>query len=78
MFAYASQSLAVHTFNMYDVYFIVYITSLFQGIVIFLLCMCFFCTVSCGVWESVVGIDFQIYLPWDDLVPKVGNMTIVY
>jgi len=44
------------------------------GIVIFLLCMCFFCTVSCGVWESVVGIDFQIYLPWDDLVPKDATM----
>ncbi|XP_041980875.1 probable phospholipid-transporting ATPase IM isoform X4 [Aricia agestis] len=39
------------------------------GIVLFLLSMCVFCTVACGVWEWFVGQYFQVYLPWDTLVP---------
>ncbi|XP_063383163.1 probable phospholipid-transporting ATPase IM [Cydia fagiglandana] len=39
------------------------------GIVFFLLSMCVFCTVACGVWEWLVGRHFQAYLPWDSLVP---------
>ncbi|XP_045501298.1 probable phospholipid-transporting ATPase IM isoform X1 [Colias croceus] len=39
------------------------------GIVLFLLSMCVFCTVACGIWEWVVGRYFQVYLPWDTLVP---------
>ncbi|XP_059056149.1 phospholipid-transporting ATPase ID [Achroia grisella] len=39
------------------------------GIVFFLLSMCVFCTVACGVWEWLVGRYFQAYLPWDTLVP---------
>ncbi|CAB3244555.1 unnamed protein product [Arctia plantaginis] len=39
------------------------------GIVFFLLSMCVFCTVACGVWEWMVGYYFQVYLPWDTLVP---------
>ncbi|XP_013140301.1 PREDICTED: phospholipid-transporting ATPase ID, partial [Papilio polytes] len=39
------------------------------GIVFFLLSMCVFCTVACGVWEWLVGRHFQLYLPWDTLVP---------
>ncbi|XP_050676159.1 probable phospholipid-transporting ATPase IM isoform X5 [Leptidea sinapis] len=39
------------------------------GIVLFLLSMCVFCTVACGVWEWLVGRYFQAYLPWDTLVP---------
>ncbi|XP_045538924.1 phospholipid-transporting ATPase ID isoform X1 [Papilio machaon] len=39
------------------------------GIVFFLLSMCVFCTVACGVWEWLVGRHFQVYLPWDTLVP---------
>lgn len=39
------------------------------GIVFFLLSMCVFCTVACGVWEWMVGRYFQVYLPWDTLVP---------
>lgn len=31
--------------------------------------MCVFCTVACGVWEWLVGRYFQVYLPWDTLVP---------
>ena len=42
------------------------------GIVIFLLCMCLFCTVACGIWESMIGYYFQSYLPWDTVVPVVS------
>ncbi|XP_023324671.1 phospholipid-transporting ATPase ID [Eurytemora carolleeae] len=40
------------------------------GIVLFLLCMCLFCTISCGFWETWIGLYFQKYLPWDNVVPK--------
>jgi len=40
------------------------------GIVFFLLCVCLFCTIACGVWETLTGYNFQIYLPWDTLIPK--------
>ncbi|GBP31603.1 Phospholipid-transporting ATPase ID [Eumeta japonica] len=39
------------------------------GIVFFLLSMCVFCTVACGVWEWLIGRYFKVYLPWDTLVP---------
>jgi len=49
------------------------------GIVIFLLCMCLFCTVACGIWETMIGYDFQAYLPWDLLVPQepVSGATVI-
>ena len=40
------------------------------GIVFFLLCVCLFCTIACGVWETLTGYTFQIYLPWDTLIPE--------
>ncbi|XP_011344582.1 phospholipid-transporting ATPase ID isoform X2 [Ooceraea biroi] len=40
------------------------------GIVFFLLSLCLFCMVGCGIWESLVGRYFQVYLPWDSLVPS--------
>ncbi|XP_055944168.1 phospholipid-transporting ATPase ID-like [Argiope bruennichi] len=48
------------------------------GIVFFLLSLCLFCTVACGIWESVTGSDFRLYLPWDPLVPKTdtGGATV--
>lgn len=36
---------------------------------IFLLFMCLFCMICCGIWESVVGYSFQAYLPWEVFVP---------
>ncbi|KAK7069607.1 Phospholipid-transporting ATPase ID, partial [Halocaridina rubra] len=39
------------------------------GIVFFLLSMCLFCTVACGIWESLTGQYFRVYLPWDTLIP---------
>ena len=31
--------------------------------------MCLFCTIACGVWETVTGQYFRSYLPWDPLIP---------
>ena len=39
-------------------------------IVFFLVCMCLFCTIACGVWETLTGQQFQIYLPWPSLIPQ--------
>jgi len=49
------------------------------GIVIFLLSMCLFCTVACGFWESMIGFNFKVFLPWDAVVPeeKVAGATII-
>ncbi|KAK0157633.1 hypothetical protein PV328_011346 [Microctonus aethiopoides] len=48
------------------------------GIVFFLLSLCLFCMVGCGIWESLVGRYFQVYLPWDSLVPTdpLGGATV--
>ncbi|KAJ8673481.1 hypothetical protein QAD02_004743, partial [Eretmocerus hayati] len=40
------------------------------GIVLFLLSLCLFCCIGCGIWESLIGQYFQVYLPWDTLVPS--------
>lgn len=37
--------------------------------------MCLFCTIACGVWETVTGKHFRIYLPWDSNVIPGGNPT---
>lgn len=49
------------------------------GIVFFLLSMCLFCMIGCGIWESLVGRHFQVYLPWDSLVPSepLGGATVI-
>ncbi|XP_015185964.1 PREDICTED: phospholipid-transporting ATPase ID isoform X6 [Polistes dominula] len=49
------------------------------GIVFFLLSMCLFCMIGCGIWESLVGRYFQVYLPWDSLVPTepLGGATVI-
>lgn len=49
------------------------------GIVFFLLSMCLFCMIGCGIWESLVGRYFQVYLPWDSLVPSepLGGATVI-
>merc|ERR1740128_466695 len=40
------------------------------GIVFFLMLMCLFCTIACGIWETVTGQYFRVYLPWDALAPE--------
>ncbi|XP_046608666.1 probable phospholipid-transporting ATPase IM isoform X4 [Neodiprion virginianus] len=49
------------------------------GIVFFLLSLCLFCMIGCGIWESLVGRHFQVYLPWDSLVPSepLGGATVI-
>lgn len=49
------------------------------GIVFFLISVCLFCMVACGVWETITGRYFQIYLPWDKLVPSepITGATII-
>jgi len=37
------------------------------------------CAVGCGLWEAMIGFNFQAYLPWEDFVPgsvlAPGNAT---
>lgn len=40
------------------------------GIVLFLLSICAFFTVACAVWEALIGQHFQVYLPWENIIPK--------
>lgn len=49
------------------------------GIVLFLLSLCLFCMIGCGIWESLVGRYFQAYLPWDSLVPSepLAGATVI-
>ncbi|KAJ6220049.1 hypothetical protein RDWZM_005861 [Blomia tropicalis] len=43
---------------------------LILGIVLFLIIMCLFCTIACGVWETLTGQYFRAYLPWDKIIPS--------
>lgn len=49
------------------------------GIVFFLLSLCLFCMIGCGIWESLLGRYFQVYLPWDSLVPTepIAGATVI-
>lgn len=38
-------------------------------IFVFLLLICCACTILSGVWESLIGYHFQVYLPWEHFVP---------
>lgn len=48
------------------------------GIFILLLLMCLTMTISCGIWETLVGSKYTVYLPWESFVPgsadKAGNV----
>ena len=48
-------------------------------IFLFLLSVCSVCTICCGVWESMIGHDFQAYLPWDSFVPEsqAGGAAVI-
>ena len=41
--------------------------------------MCLFCTIACGVWETLTGDKFRMYLPWPTLVPNdpVAGATVI-
>ncbi|XP_059080986.1 phospholipid-transporting ATPase ID-like isoform X7 [Tigriopus californicus] len=49
------------------------------GIVFFLVCMCLFCTIASAVWETLTGQQFQIYLPWDSIIPTepISGATLI-
>lgn len=44
-------------------------------IVFVLISMCLFCTIACGVWETVTGQHFRGYLPWDKKAIPQDNPT---
>ncbi|CAF2108771.1 unnamed protein product [Rotaria magnacalcarata] len=49
------------------------------GIFLFLLIMCAIMTICSGFWESFVGFDFRIYLPWETYVSddqQIGALEI--
>lgn len=52
---------------------------LILGIVMFLIVMCLFCTIACGVWETLTGQYFKVYLPWDKIVPQsaTGGAAVI-
>jgi phospholipid-translocating ATPase len=48
-------------------------------IFVFLATMCLVCAVGSGIWESLVGYSFAVYLPWESHVPtdKNGGSAVV-
>ncbi|XP_050059932.1 phospholipid-transporting ATPase ID isoform X1 [Aphis gossypii] len=49
------------------------------GIVLFLFLLCLSCMIGSVIWEYKTGWYFQMYLPWDSLVPSdriAGSITI--
>lgn len=51
----------------------------FFQIVLFLLSMCLFASIACGLWEYQIGQHFKIYLPWEPIIPSdpiLGSLTI--
>lgn len=63
---------------MHCIYLILSLHFVLQ-IVFFLLSVCLFCMIACGIWETITGQFFQIYLPWDTLVPgeKISGATVI-
>ncbi|XP_070853144.1 phospholipid-transporting ATPase ID isoform X10 [Drosophila suzukii] len=40
------------------------------GIVLFLVSICALFAIGCAVWEGLIGQHFQLYLPWERIIPK--------
>ncbi|XP_017852723.1 phospholipid-transporting ATPase ID isoform X2 [Drosophila busckii] len=40
------------------------------GIVLFLISICAFFAIACAVWEGMIGQHFQLYLPWENIIPQ--------
>ncbi|XP_017041131.1 phospholipid-transporting ATPase ID isoform X7 [Drosophila ficusphila] len=40
------------------------------GIVLFLVSICALFAIGCAVWEGFIGQHFQLYLPWENIIPK--------
>lgn len=54
--------------KMYSCAFNLYILLVLQ-IVVFLFCIAIVCVIGCGIWNTIQGNDFQVYLPWYDFIP---------
>ncbi|EDX13275.1 GD20604 [Drosophila simulans] len=40
------------------------------GIVLFLVSICALFAIGCAIWEGLIGQHFQLYLPWEHIIPK--------
>ncbi|KAH8275921.1 hypothetical protein KR044_012849, partial [Drosophila immigrans] len=40
------------------------------GIVLFLVSICALFAIGCAVWEGLIGQHFQLYLPWEHIIPQ--------
>ncbi|KAH8416427.1 hypothetical protein KR222_003200 [Zaprionus bogoriensis] len=40
------------------------------GIVLFLISICAFFAIACAIWEGFIGQHFQVYLPWEHIIPS--------
>ncbi|XP_030564808.1 phospholipid-transporting ATPase ID isoform X3 [Drosophila novamexicana] len=40
------------------------------GIVLFLISICAFFALACAIWEGLIGQHFQLYLPWEHIIPQ--------
>ncbi|XP_017076835.2 LOW QUALITY PROTEIN: phospholipid-transporting ATPase ID [Drosophila eugracilis] len=40
------------------------------GIVLFLVSICALFAIGCAIWEGLIGQHFQLYLPWERIIPK--------
>ncbi|XP_034487258.1 probable phospholipid-transporting ATPase IM [Drosophila innubila] len=40
------------------------------GIVLFLISICAFFALACAIWEGMIGQHFQLYLPWEHIIPQ--------
>ncbi|XP_074651966.1 phospholipid-transporting ATPase ID-like isoform X2 [Tubulanus polymorphus] len=50
------------------------------GIFLFLLATCLMCTIGCGVWETMLGHKFSVFLQWDSYIPKdsvIAGATVI-
>lgn len=54
-----------------------FLNLLILGIVLFLFVCTLICTLMTGFWEQIVGRHFRVFLPWDDIVPRIKNLTTV-
>ncbi|XP_017869349.1 PREDICTED: phospholipid-transporting ATPase ID isoform X4 [Drosophila arizonae] len=40
------------------------------GIVLFLVSICALFALGCAIWEGLIGQHFQLYLPWEHIIPQ--------
>lgn len=47
-------------------------------IVLFLLSICLFASIACGLWEYKVGKEFEIFLPWESIIPSEPLLGAIF